>query len=198
MPISILHAMLVLNSGVSMGSSIRPIVPRLFINNSHENGGEINIQELSGKVIKRFSVKTAVLKRLTSITDFYSLDLYNAQERVEDFLDEDRVSYTPISSIRYDTNDDHSIYLSTLLMSDKASELEYVPIKHSFGSDGSKGIREVQLNNGATAMLFNNPLKEKISNQIAFVSESRYYVTIASDLSANQLIEITNENLVLE
>jgi Domain of unknown function (DUF4367) len=175
---------------------VRPMVPMLFINDDLNE--ENSIEEASG-VLKRFDIKVAVLKNFSLAKKIYSLNLniYDPKENIESFLDEDRITFTPVSSIRYVVYNDSSIYLTTLLMSRKASQLKYLPLKNSLGSDGSQGVREIHLKDGTTAMLFVNPSKKHVMNQIVFVRDE-YYITIATRLPIEQLIKIVEDNLRFE
>jgi hypothetical protein len=175
--------------------NVRPLIPRLILKD-HEDD-----REIKGKIIRGFNLPAARLVNLPPgfIKDLHSLN-FDSPGKVEDYLEEDAITYTLISSIKYNTLSNHVIYLTTLLLSHKASKLEYVALENTSVSDGSQAVKKIFIKDGIEAITFFNSHAEKkgIENLIVFVKDRKYYITVASDLSLETLTKIVNENLVIE
>jgi hypothetical protein len=178
---------------VGIMNNTRPIAPKpVFVEDTHYS-------KATKKIIKRFNLPIAKLTYSSSdiIKDFYSLDVYNSDERIDDCLSVDKIIYTLISSINYVTNDGHQINLTTLLMSHKARKLNYIPSTSTFSSNGSQSAKILKLKDGTDAVLFINNDRKNIASQIVFINSSSF-ITISSDLDSNTLIDIVSNYIVFE
>lgn len=173
--------------------NVRPLVPRLLLRE------ESGCQEIQGAIRNRFNLPAAKLVNLPAyyLKGMYSQVVSAPDDSLEDYLGEDRISYTALSSIKYNTTDGHTIHLTTLLLSRKAALLEYQSSENIITSDGSQAMRKVILQNNIEAMCFFNPARSDIRNQLVFLKERRYYVTSGSDLSLSSLIELVSNHLVI-
>lgn len=161
----------------------RPLVPRLFLQE------DADCEEITGEIFTRFDLPVARLVDLPTgfIQAQYSLK-FEAEEKLEDYFEEDAITYTLISSIRYVTNSDRVIYLTTLLCSQKASPLEYLFL----------GGEKINLRDGNEALAFRcfPSSNKEVENFVAFVKDQKYYVTIGSDLPLDVLAGIVSNKLV--
>ena len=181
-------------------SKIRYLVPRLLM--KEESGSE----EVSGESYNRFNFPAARLVNLPTgfLRSFYSQVESEQLLTYEEYLKQDIVSYTVISSVRYNTTKDKHIYLTTLVLSRKAELLDHRPISangRTVTSDGAESVKMVVLKQNIQAMLFSNPLTPMAINQLVFVQHDQnymYYITVGSDLPADELIKLVSNHLEMQ
>lgn len=182
-------------------NNIRPLVPRLLL--KEESGCE----EINGEISNRFDLPAARLVNLPAnfIESVCSQLLVfpedKLEHRLEYYLEEDKISYTAISSLRYNTAKGEHIYLTTLLLSRKASMLNYRGFESMVASDGSQPSKKITLKGNTQAMLFANPTMKNARNQIVFLQRYQdyvYYITVGSDLPADELINLASNHLDIQ
>ena len=173
---------------------VRPLVPRLLPQ-------EIFCGSMvRGVIINRFDSPVARLINLPEnlISEVCSVDIRTPDDDIEQYFNEGKISYTALASIRYETTDSRVINVTTMLMSRKTSELEYRASQNVAISDGVQAVTPLTLEDGTQAMIFNNPEEIETTNQIVFIKDGIYYITVASNLSIDRLSEIISANLVIK
>ncbi|MBE9098246.1 hypothetical protein IQ267_02040 [filamentous cyanobacterium LEGE 07170] len=122
---------------------------------------------LRGVIINRFDSPVARLINLPDnlISEVCSVDMRTPDDDIEDYFNEDKISYTALASIRYETTDSRVINVTTMLISRKALELEYRASQNVVTSDGAQAVTPLTLEDGTQAMIFNNPEEIETANQ---------------------------------
>ena len=179
----------------------RYLVPRLLFKE------ETGLEEVSGDINNRFDLPAAKLVNLPTgfLKNFYSqVTVGQSEESLEKYVNQDAVAYILISSVRYNTIKEAHIYLTTHVLSRKAEMLDYRVLPASgrtVTSDGAESVKMVVLKQNIQAMLFSSPLTPMAINQLVFVQHDQnymYYITVGSDLPADELIKLVSNHLEMQ
>ncbi len=181
---------------------VKPLAPEFLLT---EEGP---YREVKNKVVKRFNSPAAQLIRLPSsfdLKEYYSLDIFKPEEAFENEVEgyknrHERLMFIYSCSLRY-VGSRYVVYLTTALLPPLTPEsIHFIATENTYSqtTDGANSVRKITFSNGTDAMLFNNALMKDGRNQLVFIKDEKYYISIASDMDVEEIIKLIEENLVVE
>jgi hypothetical protein len=180
----------------------RSLIPRILLKEEPGYGEEYSFEEIRGKILSRSKHPIARLTNFNSDSDFqlndvFSLKLKEFESDLENVVTEKEVSYVAISSIRYVINQ-KDVFVTTCWMSPFSQKLKYRLDGRTVTGDGAVSGKKIVFNNGIEALTFHQPNAPNLENQIVFVKDNKYYITIGSSLSIPKLQKLIEKYLVLK
>jgi hypothetical protein len=161
-----------------LNTNTRPLIPTSYFGDMA--GWELEFEEVPHEIIKRWHFPVAQLTNLPAnyIQQFSSVKLSGEKLDLNEFFNEDVVSFIVTSAIKYNTLDNYPIYITTCLLSKKAASLDYLP-------RGEKLI----LKDGTEASIFKMLHPNLPSFQVTYLTNfidleaRKYQITIETDLN---------------
>jgi Domain of unknown function (DUF4367) len=183
------------------GKNVRPLFPDFLLK-------EEGFDEVKGRVIKRFNQPSAKLLNLPTffgLKEYYSLDIFDSGGTFESEIEQyesrnEKIVFINNCSLRY-VGSKYTIYLTTSLLPPLTSEsVRYVASDnlHTQSSDGAHSVKKITLEDGTESMLYSSNFMKGGKNQLVFIKDNKYYISIASDLDIEEIIKIVQNNLVIE
>jgi hypothetical protein len=178
-----------------------PLVPEFLL---EEDG----FQKVKGKVIKRFNYPAAQLINLPNsfeLKEYYSLDIFKSGETYEGEIEhyqsrKERIRFIGSCGLKY-VGSKYMIYLTTSLLPPSTNDdISYVADDNfrSRTSDGAYSVKKITFEDGTESMLYKSDYMKGGKNQLVFIRNNKYYVSIASDLDVEEIIKLVQNNLVIK
>jgi hypothetical protein len=178
-------------------AAIRSLVPIILFKEQWYSSQNERVEEIKGVALTNTNHPIAVLNKFNDksykLNEFFSLKLPKINGDLESSAKKGDVSYTVISSIRYVINE-KNVFLTTCWMSPRARELKYYMNSGIITDDGSTSTGSIKFNNGVKGLVFFNPRNRNLRNQIVFLYNKYYYVSIGSQMSLAELQHLVNKH----
>jgi hypothetical protein len=181
-------------------NTARGLIPRIFLKKDWDVSQKDNAEEIEGEIWSRTNRPIAKLHAFNDnfkLNKVLSLKLPKIGLNLEKTVSQGEVSYTVISSSRYVING-KDVFLTTCWMSPMAQNLTYNLDGMIFATDGAVSGDTFQLKNKVRALSFHNPTSENLKNQVVFIWNKEYYISIGSQMELVYLKKLLNEHFIFE
>jgi hypothetical protein len=169
---------------------------------------EEGFHEVKDRVVKRFSHPSAQLINLPAsfgLKEYYSLDIFKPGETYENEIEyyksrNERIRFIGSCGLRY-VGSKYLIYLTTSLLPPLNNEsVRYVADEklRSRNSSGAYSVRKFTFEDGTESMLYNSDFMMGGKNQLVFIKDNKYYISMASNLDVEEMIKLIDNNLIIK